>query len=68
MPAIPDPSDLLESARSTTRPIEDREWKRYQRYLRKLREQRIITQKTQPLTFEEFCDEQQNKKNSKKTS
>jgi hypothetical protein len=67
MPAIPDPSDLLETAKSTQRPIEDRVWKRYQRYLRKIREQRINTQKTQPLTFEEFCDQQQNQDNSNQT-
>ena len=65
MPPIPDPSDLLDAAKSTQRHINDREWKRYQRYLRKLNQQRINTQKKQPLTFEEFCEEQQNQKNSK---
>ena len=60
MPAIPDPSDLLEAARSTQRPIEDREWKQYQRYLRKRnQQQREIARYKQPLTFEEFCDEYQ---------
>ena len=64
MPPIPDPSDLLDAAKSTQRPINDREWKRYQRYLRKLNQQRAISLNKQPLTFEEFCEEQQNQKNS----
>ena len=58
MPAIPDPKDLLDAAKSTTRPIEDREWKRYQRYLRKLKEQRANSPYKKPITFEEFCDEE----------
>jgi ribosomal 50S subunit-associated protein YjgA (DUF615 family) len=64
MPPIPDPSDLLDAAKSTQRHIEDREWKRYQRYLRKLMQQRTNSSKKKPLTFEEFCDKQQNQKNS----
>ena len=64
MATIPDPSDLLDAARSTQRHIEDRVWKRYQRYLRKLREQRASSPNKQPLTFEEFLDTQQNQENS----
>ena len=67
MPTIPDPKDLLEAARFTQNPIDDRVWKRYQRYLRKLKEQRANSPNKQPLTFEEFCDEQRNQENSDKT-
>jgi hypothetical protein len=63
MPAIPDPSDLLEAARSTQHPIEDRQWKQYQRYLRKRNQQRADSLDKQPLTFEEFCDENQIQEN-----
>jgi hypothetical protein len=59
MPTIPDPSDLLDAAKSTQRIIEDREWKRYQRYLRKLHQQRANAKNKQPITFEEFCGKQQ---------
>ena len=67
MTAIPDPSDLVEAARSTQRSIDDREWKRYQRYLRKLMQKRANSHNKQPLTFEEFCDDQQNQENSHQT-
>jgi hypothetical protein len=67
MTTIPDPSDLLDAAKSTTRKIEDREWKRYQRYLRKLEKQHAKSPNTQPLTFKEFCEEQQKKEISNKT-
>ena len=60
MPTIPDPSDLLESARYTQRPIEDREWKRYQRYLRKLKQQQTNPPQKPLLSFEEFCEALEN--------
>jgi hypothetical protein len=67
MPAMPDSKDLLEAARSTQHRIDDRVWKRYQRYLRKLNERRANSSNKQPLTFEEFCDEQRNQENNHNT-
>jgi hypothetical protein len=67
MPTIPDPSDLLDVAKSTTRPIEDREWKRYQRYLRKLKEQRANGSYKKPITFEEFCEKERIQEINNKT-
>ena len=60
MPAIPDSKDLMEEARPTQRPIENREWKRYQRYLRKLMQQRANAKNKQTLKYEKFFDVQQN--------
>jgi len=55
MPTIPDPETLMETARSASRPVEDREWKQYQCYLAKYEGQHGITPDEPPLTFEEFC-------------
>jgi hypothetical protein len=54
MPAIPNPSDLLKSARSASRPIEDRQWKQYQRYLAKHKEKYGDSPNETPISFDEF--------------
>jgi len=55
MPRIPSPEALLEIAQSTLRKIEDKEWKKYQRYLAKHAKQNGNTPTEEPLKFEEFC-------------
>jgi hypothetical protein len=64
MSATTDPKDIREAPRSTQGPIEDREWKRYQRYLRKLMQQRAISRNKQPAPFVKKCDKLQNQENS----
>ena len=54
MPAIPNPSDLMEAARSASRPIEDRQWKQYQRYLAKHKEKYGDSPDEKPISFAEF--------------
>lgn len=55
MSIIPNPSDLVASARSARRPIEDRQWKQYQRYLAKHKEKYGNPPDEPPISFEEFC-------------
>ena len=54
MSAIPNPSDLMESARSASRTIEDRQWKQYQRYLAKHKEKYGDSPDEPPISFIEF--------------
>ena len=54
MPAIPNPSDLMEVARSASRTIEDRQWKQYQRYLAKHKEKYADSPDEKPISFAEF--------------
>lgn len=55
MRKIPSPEKLMEIARSTKRVVEDREWKKYQRYLAK-HEQKFGNPPTeQPIPFEKYC-------------
>lgn len=55
MPKIPDPESLLEIAQSAERIVEDREWKKYQRYLAK-HEQKYGNLPTEPpISFEKYC-------------
>ena len=55
MPKIPDPEALVEKARSINRKVEDREWKKYQRYIAK-HEQKYGTPPTKhPISFEKYC-------------
>jgi hypothetical protein len=55
MPKIPDPKKLVELARSTNRIVEDREWKKYQRYLAKHKQKYGKTSTEQPISFEKYC-------------
>ncbi len=55
MSSIPDPGTLVEIARSACRYVNDREWKKYQRYLNKFA-QSGHSPVEKPLNFEEFCD------------
>lgn len=55
MPKIPDPKTLRELELSAKRYIEDREWKKYQRYLAKHKKQNGNTYDEDPLSFEDFC-------------
>ncbi len=64
MPTMPDPGTLLETARSASRAVEDREWKQYQRYLAKYESQHGHTPDEPPLTFEEFCERLHNNQNN----
>ena len=54
MPKIPDPKSLVELAQSTKRIIEDREWKKYQRYLAKHEKKYGNPPSEQPITFEKY--------------
>ena len=54
MPAIPNPSDLMEAARSANRKIEDRQWKQYQRYLARHKEKYGDPPDEAPISFAEF--------------
>ena len=55
MPKIPEPSTLIEIAKSTKRYVNDREWKKYQRYLAKRNIKNDETESGNLLSFEEFC-------------
>jgi hypothetical protein len=55
MPTIPDPSDLLDTARYANRSIEDRQWKQYQRYLVRHTEKFGDPPDEPPISFDEFC-------------
>jgi hypothetical protein len=56
MSIIPDPSELVELARSAQRNIEDREWKQYQRYLSKFEDKNGHSSRAEPLSFKEYCE------------
>jgi arginine utilization protein RocB len=55
MPTIPDPAKLVERALSAGRYIVDREWKQYQRYLKKHKQKHGNTPEQPPLIFDEYC-------------
>ena len=52
---IPDPKELLDIAESTRHVIEDREWKKYQRYLAKHQQKFGKYRQEQPISFEKYC-------------
>jgi len=54
MPKIPDPQTLVEIARSAQQYVNDPEWKKYQRYLKKYAQNGHSPDK-EPLNFEGFC-------------
>ena len=55
MPNLPDPQELLKISKSIKRIVEDREWKKYQRYLAK-HEQKFGKPPTEPpIPFEKYC-------------
>ena len=55
MPKIPDPKELLDIAKSARRIVEDREWKKYQRYLTKHQQKFGKSRQEQPISFEKYC-------------
>jgi hypothetical protein len=55
MPTIPDPEELVEIAQSAQRKVEDREWKKYQRYLNRHQKKYGDPPSEPPITFELFC-------------
>ena len=55
MIGIPNPKKLVEIAHSAERIIQDREWKQYQRYLSKTKQQQLDNPNLVPHSFDEFC-------------
>ena len=55
MPNIPNPEELVEIAQSIQRNVEDREWKKYQRYLSKHEKKYGKPPTEQPIPFEKYC-------------
>jgi hypothetical protein len=55
MPKIPDPKELLDIAKSARRVVEDREWKKYQRYLAKHQQKFGKSRQEQPISFRKYC-------------
>ena len=55
MSIIPDPKMLRKKELEAKRYINDREWKKYQRYLRKFKETGGNDCDEKPLSFEEYC-------------
>ena len=52
---IPDPKELLDIAKSAENVVEDREWKKYQRYLAKHQQKFGKSHQEQPISFEKYC-------------
>jgi hypothetical protein len=56
MPKIPAPEELAKIAQSVYNVVEDREWKKYQRYLKEFKQKyRKPNTTEQPITFEKYC-------------
>ena len=55
MTKIPDPKELLDIAKSAENVVEDREWKKYQRYLAKHQQKFGKSRQEQPISFEKYC-------------
>jgi len=54
MPRIPEPKVLLEIAHSANRIVEDREWKKYRRYLSKLEKKSGRQPSEKRISFEDY--------------
>ena len=55
MPKLPDPKKLRKEELAAKRYINDREWKKYQRYLAKFEKAGRNDCNEEPLSFEEYC-------------
>jgi len=55
MPKLPDPKKLRKEELAVKRYINDREWKKYQRYLTNFEKASGNDCDEEPLSFEEYC-------------